>query len=83
VGVPPGAAAAPKIEKISDGVIHRFEIALGVSGESLEKIPGFRKLSTGKQLLVLQYVQNEVLLDVTKKAKEEQRAEWKGRSQIL
>jgi hypothetical protein len=78
--VPPGAAAAPKIEKISDGVIHRFEIALGVSGESLEKIPGFRKLSPGKQLLVLQYVQNEVLLDVTKKAKEEQRAEWKGRS---
>lgn len=78
--VPPTATVVPKTEKIPDGVVHRFETALGVSEESLEKIPGFRKLSPGKQLLVLQYVQNEVLLDVTKNAKEEQRAEWKGRS---
>ncbi len=65
---------------LSDSVVHKFENTLGLDAHILESIPGFTALSEGKQLLLLRNMQNEVLGQVKRDAKNEAHAEWKGRS---
>lgn len=76
----PPVTPSPEHASISSGVLNKFEAALGLNVTTLEKIPGFKELSSGKQLLILRNMQNEVLQGVSKEADKEQKAEWKGRS---